>query len=90
MIRTRGSPEDPLARAGTPIDRTRGLSRGQPTRVVSRITHNNYPSPNAARTRTQAAANVCLKPLHAAVTVNTPRSSGAPEGDGEGLSLVSY
>ena len=32
-----------------------GLDRGQPVWVVSRI--HNYPSPNAARTRTQAAAN---------------------------------
>ena len=33
---------------------------GQPVLVVSRIP--NYPSPNAARTRTQAAANRCPKP----------------------------
>ena len=34
-----------------------GLSDGRPTRVVSKITHNNYPSRNA-RTRMQAAANI--------------------------------
>ena len=49
----------------------RGLSHGRPRRSSRGLTHTTYPSPNAARTRTQAAANL----RHGALG-----EAGAPDG----------
>ena len=60
---------------------THGLSRGRPKWSSGGQTH-HYPSPNAARTRTQAAANRCPKP--------TRQRSGRNERTGRGLAGFHY